>query len=164
MLLLGASDVAGDAAALAGSEYLELMHGLVAGEPAIDLDLEVAVQRACRRLVGAGVVRSAHDCSDGGLAVALAECSVIGGVGFRGSFSLEGRWDAALFGETQSRIVVTVPSDELGLVEEVAREDGVPWTVLGVTGGEALRMAGLIDLPLKDLASTWRNALERSMR
>ena len=164
VLLLGASDVAGDVAALAGSEYLELMHGLVAGEPAIDLDLEVAVQRACRRLVGAGVVRSAHDCSDGGLAVALAECSVIGGVGFQGSFSFEGRWDAALFGETQSRIVVTVPSDELGLVEEVAREDGVPWTVLGVTGGEALRMAGLIDLPLKDLASAWRNALERSMR
>ena len=98
------------------------------------------------------MVRSAHDCSDGGLAVALAECSVIDGIGFQGSFSLEGRWDAALFGETQSRIVVSVLADGVGIVEEVAREDGVPWTVLGVTGGEAFRMAGLIDLPLKDLA------------
>ena len=73
-VLLGRSGVHGEASQLAGAEYLELVHGLVAGRPRIDLKLETAVQRTCRRLVSDRLVRSAHDCSDGGLAVALAEC------------------------------------------------------------------------------------------
>ena len=99
------------AADLAGSEYLDLVHGMVRGRPSIDLRREKQVQELCRSAISAGVVASAHDCSDGGLAVALAESSILGGVGFQGNdliARLSTSWDAALFGERQSRIVVSL--------------------------------------------------------
>ena len=83
VILLGASELSGDPSALAGSSYMELMHGMVAGVPSIDLDLEVRVQRLCRRAVRDGLLESAHDCADGGLAVALAESCIAGRIGFR---------------------------------------------------------------------------------
>ena len=85
VFLLGSAEVRGRAADLAGSEYLEAVHGIVAGRPWIDLELEAQVQEVCRRAVAEGVAASAHDCSDGGLAVALAESCMDSGLGFRGS-------------------------------------------------------------------------------
>ena len=70
VVLLGCGEVRGDASSLAGSEYLEIVHDKVVGQPSIDLDLEAAVQRVCRRAIAEDIVHSAHDCSDGGLAVA----------------------------------------------------------------------------------------------
>ena len=81
VLLLGASSLDGDAATLAGSEALETLHGVVAGQPALDIDLEARVQRLCRDAVRRGLLASAHDCSDGGLAVALAESCILGNLG-----------------------------------------------------------------------------------
>ena len=163
IVLLGADSVAGDVSSLGASEYLETVHGLVAGLPAIDLAAEAAVQRACRRLIAAGLVTSAHDCSDGGLAVALAECCIAGGVGFSGDFRVDGRWDAALFGETQSRIVVSLPEDRVPELDGVCGEENVPWTRLGRVGGSEFAVAGLIAVPVADLAETWRNAIERAL-
>jgi phosphoribosylformylglycinamidine synthase len=163
VVLLGASELRGDVADLAGSEYLELLHGLVAGRPAMDLRLEAAVQRACRRLVQEKVLSSAHDCSDGGLAVALAESCIAGGVGFVGDFTIEGRWDAALFGEAQSRIVVSLNETKLAHFSRVCLEENVPWMALGRTGGQRLRIAGVIDLPLDEVDDAWRRALQRSL-
>ncbi|MEK7814527.1 MAG: phosphoribosylformylglycinamidine synthase subunit PurL, partial [Chloroflexota bacterium] len=111
VVLLGSSQWRVRASDLAGSEYLQVVHGLVAGRPAIDLSLEGRTQALCRRAIGEGIVASAHDCSDGGLAVALGECCIQGGVGFRAGAALSrlpGRWDVALFGERQSRIVVSL--------------------------------------------------------
>jgi len=139
------------------------VHGLVAGAPAIDLDLEVGVQLACRRLIAEGLVKSAHDCSDGGLAVALAECCIAGGVGFQGDFTFPGRWDAALFGEAQSRIVVSLAPADLAQFEKVMSEEAASWTRLGVTGGETVRMAGALESTLADLDNAWRNAIERDV-
>ena len=164
VVLLGASEVQGDPQALSGSEYLELVHGLVAGRPAIDLDLEVAVQRVCHRLIEAGVVSSAHDCSDGGLAVAVAESCIAGGVGFQGDLSVTGRWDAALFGERQSRIVVSLAPEKLEELERVCRIEGAPWTVLGRTGGGSFSMGGILYVPLSEIDDAWRNGLERARR
>ena len=95
VMLLGPGLGAATTQDLAGSEYLQVMHGLTAGQPSIDLDLERRVQETCREGVRMGLVRSAHDCSDGGLAVALAESCILGGVGFRLQGSLESlsRWD-----------------------------------------------------------------------
>ena len=93
---------------MAGSEYLELIRGVVAGKPAIDLDLEVSVQRACRELIAAGVAKSAHDCSDGGMAVAVAESALIGDIGADIAAYIATNRDAVLFGEGQSRIIVSV--------------------------------------------------------
>ena len=164
VVLLGADKVMGEASSLGASEYLETVHGLVVGQPELDLAAEVAVQRSCRRLIVGGVVTSAHDCSDGGLAVALAESCIAGGVGFSGGFRVEGRWDAALFGETQSRIVVSLPADRVSALRSVCDEENVPWTRLGRVGGSEFEVAGLITVPVADLDDAWRNAIERALQ
>ena len=163
VVLLGTDGVGGRSEALAGSEYLELVHGLVAGRPSIDLDLEVRLQRACVRLIRERIIGSAHDCSDGGLAVAIAESCILGSVGFDGAFELDGRWDAALFGETQSRVVVSLSPDLVPALGEVCDVEGVPWVELGRTGDSSVRMGGCIDLGLNQVEDAWRNALERAL-
>ena len=111
VFLLGGTEDGGE---LAGSEYIELHRGIVAGRPAVDLDQEKRVQRCCLSLIQKGWINSAHDCSDGGLAVALAESCIAGGFGFIGeSFTYRGRIDTALFGEGQSRIVVSVAPEKV---------------------------------------------------
>ncbi|MBF8267075.1 MAG: purL [Dehalococcoidia bacterium] len=163
VLLLGASQVRGDASSLGGSEYLEVVHGRVAGVPSINLDMEVRVQRLCRRAIGEGLLKSAHDCSDGGLAVALAESCIAGGIGFKGACAVGGRWDAALFGEAQSRIVVSVASGDIPRFRALAREQGVPWVELGRVGGDRLTWDGLLDVPLESLEAAWRGGLEKAL-
>ncbi|MBI4202364.1 MAG: phosphoribosylformylglycinamidine synthase subunit PurL [Chloroflexi bacterium] len=162
VVLLGASQVTGDAATLAGSECLEVVHDLVAGQPAIDLELEARVQRACLRAISEGLLHSAHDCSEGGLAVALAECAIQASLGFAGEFSVQGRWDAALFGEAQSRIVVSLPQEVLPRLEALCTQESVPYLGLGTVGGGQFSVPGLLDAPLEALADAWRNGLERA--
>ena len=164
VMLLGAPVVHGEAGSLSGSEYLERVHGLVVGRPTIDLVLEAAVQRACRRLVREGRIKSAHDLSDGGLAVAVAESCIDGNLGFLGELAISGRWDAALFGEHQSRVAVSASADLLPDVQRVCEEEGVPYVRLGTCGGGSLVIDGIIDLPVSELGDIWRNALERAVR
>ena len=151
------------AADLAGSEYLQVVHGRVAGRPRIDLALEKRVQTLCRRAIAEGILASAHDCSDGGLAVALAECCIQGGVGFYGELGLPRRWDAALFGEAQSRIVVSLAREDWRRLEELAAGLNVPLRRLGVTGGNRFRLGPVLDLPLADIDDAWCNGLERAL-
>ncbi|OGO01518.1 MAG: phosphoribosylformylglycinamidine synthase II [Chloroflexi bacterium RBG_13_53_26] len=160
VFLLGSVDEGG----LAGSEYLELIHGLVSGRPIIDLDQEKRVQHCCLSLIRKGVVKSAHDCSDGGLAIALAECCIMGSVGFRGGWPIKGRLDEALFGEAPSRIVVSVSSNKVADVKKMAARHGVKLTKLGVVGGRKIIIEGLVDLPLDDIGTAWRHGLERALR
>ncbi len=163
VVLLGTSSLIADAAALAGSEYLSLVHGTVAGRPAIDLDLEVAVQRACRELIASGIAKSAHDCSDGGLAVALAECAIIGNLGAVVTPSLGDRWDVALFHEGQSRIVVTVNSADLDQLRTVCETGDVPFVELGSVGGSELRMGDSVSVSVADLTDAYINGLPRAL-
>lgn len=147
---------------IGGSEYLALEHGLLAGRPPrIDLSLEAKVQECCRRAIQAGLVRSAHDCSEGGLAVALAESCIEGDIGARCSLPGDGRVDGLLFGETQSRIVLSVAAERYADVEDLANSLGVPITTLGVVGGRRLQIGGSIDLAVEEMGDTWRNALPR---
>jgi phosphoribosylformylglycinamidine synthase II len=157
-------DAVDPASALAGSEYLSLVHNQVRGEPDIDLDLERRVQLTVLEGIRRGIIRSAHDCSEGGLAVALAECCIHGGLGFRDwSFEPGGRLDAALFGETQSRIIVSVSPGQYGRLRELARNFGVPLTKLGIVGGQRFTIKGIVDLPLSVLAEAWRQGLVRAL-
>ena len=162
VVLLGSGEVRGDAGSLAGSEYLEVVHGRVAGAPSIDLSLETAVQRVCRRAIETAVVKSAHDCSDGGLEVTLSECSIAGSIGFQGSFSWSGRWDAALFGETESRVVVSLSQDQLGQLETLCENQGVPFTILGKVGGSDLTIGRDLKVRLSEADHTWHSGLERA--
>ncbi|UCD54393.1 MAG: phosphoribosylformylglycinamidine synthase subunit PurL [Dehalococcoidia bacterium] len=151
-----------DGVGLGGSEYLELVHGLVKGRPHIDLDMEKRVQSCCLKAIRQGIISSAHDCSDGGLAITLAECCFRGGRGFKGEgWRFKGRLDATLFGEVQSRIVVSVKSEKVQLLEKIANISRVPVTRLGVVGGRRFTIENCIDLPLEQTESVWRGSLEK---
>ncbi|MBA4180003.1 MAG: phosphoribosylformylglycinamidine synthase subunit PurL [Anaerolinea sp.] len=138
VFLLGAP-VSQDASTLAGSEYLEAVHGKVAGLPTVDLVAEHRLQQLVLSAHREGLLVSAHDCSDGGLAVTVAESAILGNVGFAGSAEVTGRLDAALFGEAQGRIVVSMMPDVfrqgggVARLHDLAAELGVPVTRLGST-------------------------------
>ena len=160
VILLGVSAVRGRARDLAGSEYLECLHNKVAGRPDIDLELERRVQQLCRRAIQNGIVASAHDCSDGGLAVALSESCIAGGVGFSSDLKVRGRWDAALFGEAQSRIIISLHPESLSDLAKLATEMDVPFVPLGTTvSSQVLTLGGLIDLTVEELEYVWKRGL-----
>ena len=175
VVLLGTDRLTARASDLAGSEYLNTMHGLVRGRPRIDLPLERRVQAFCRSLIVGGLAKSAHDCSDGGLAVALAECCILGdsGVGGFGSVgfvasdgfkdSVPARWDAALFGEAASRVLISVAFEQVDGVLATAEATGVPAMILGRTEGNNLSIGGLIDLSVRELASAWYGGLSSAI-
>ncbi|MCH7652297.1 MAG: phosphoribosylformylglycinamidine synthase subunit PurL [Chloroflexi bacterium] len=163
VVLLGACAVVGTPKNLAGSEYLEVVHGLIAGRPSIDLDDEVRLQRACRALIRKGIIRSAHDCSDGGLAVAIAESCIAGNIGFQGDSEIDGRWDAALFGEAQSRIVVSLDADKLPMFEAICSEEGVDWCNIGLTGGDVIKWNEHLNIKLSAVEDAWRGGIERAL-
>ena len=157
--LLGRGDLRPRKMDLAGSEYLQVVQGLVAGRPALDLALESRVQDLCRRLIGAGVAASAHDCAEGGLAVALAESCIQGGVGFTGSPASSVRWDMTMFGEGQSRIVISLAPQQWPQLEELASRAQVPILNLGTTGGSNFQWGSRLNLPVAEIAQAWRNGL-----
>jgi phosphoribosylformylglycinamidine synthase len=150
---------------LAGSEYAKLALGIVAGKPEIDLGREVAVQRCALAAIRAGLLSSAHDCATGGLAVALAQCAVWSGIGFDGidpgltAQDAGHRLDAALFGEAQSRFVLSLPETGLPELARLAGECGATVTKLGTTGGDRFRMGSVIDLPLAALADAYEGGI-----
>ncbi len=163
VVLLGQDRWRGTATSLAGSEYLELIHSKVAGRPKIDLALERLVQALCRRSISEGIVTAAHDCSEGGLGVALVEGCIPKGVGFKSTAPLQGRWDAALFGEAQSRILVTLRQETLSQLRKLAQETDVPLLVMGKLGGSRFIIPDLVDVPLSDLADKWQYGLEKML-
>ncbi|MCD6358462.1 MAG: phosphoribosylformylglycinamidine synthase subunit PurL, partial [Dehalococcoidia bacterium] len=169
VFLLGGDDDIDASSALAGSEYVEMVHEKVAGRPSISITTEKKVQKCCLRMVRKGVLKSAHDCSDGGLAVALAESCIIGDIGFKGEGwyfprSISGRLDVALFGEAQSRIVVSVAPNKVGLLEEIAARSPVKLQKLGVVGGRSLTIKDYINASLGDLRRSWCDGLEMAQQ
>jgi phosphoribosylformylglycinamidine synthase len=149
---------------LGGSEYLESIHDIVAGALSINLDLEKRVQQCCLDAIRQGLILSAHDCSDGGLAVTLAESCIAGSIGIKGKWKIAGRIDTELFGEAQSRIVVSLKPARLGELQKLATKHRIPLKELGSVGGKRFLIKGVIDLPLDDIVDAWRNGLEKSMR
>ena len=149
---------------LNGGTYLATLHEIVAGRPPqLDLPRERAVQTFTLAAIEAGLVASAHDCSDGGLAVALAECCIWSGHGFLGDATLSdlsGKSPLAaaalLFGEAPSRIILSVSPAHWDALCRLAAERGVPLTRLGVVAGENLTVPGLLDQPVARLFAQWR--------
>ena len=155
---------------LGGSEYLKGMYGLVRGvPPELDLEAERALQHLVVELAGAGRLLSAHDCSDGGLAVALAECAFgSGGTGFDVTVPGSGGGDGlavALYGESASQVVVSVQERDADAVLARGAAAGVPAQVLGRTGGARLRFAcdgePVVDVGLAEAEQRWATGLSR---
>ena len=153
---------------LGGSEYLKLIHGLVKGTPPwIDLKLEEAVQNCCLEAIDRGILRSAHDISDGGLAVSLAECCIGGPdrpLGVRIETHEMIRGDALLFSESPSRIVVSLEEKNLAQLQELAAELRVPMHVIGTVGGARFVIQPLLQLPVEELRSIWAHGLTARLK
>lgn len=162
VVLLGADDW-DSVEGLAGSEYLDFKHDTIAGQPTIDINLELNVQSVCRDAISSELLSSAHDVSDGGLAIAIAESAIIGGKGASTSLDVEGRWDAALFGESQSRIVVSLPEANLNELRQMTESKNVPMTTLGTVGGDDLNINGVVQLPLTEIDDAWKNGFTRAV-
>jgi len=144
---------------LGGSEYVKVEHGQVAGRPpALDLTRERAAHRVVLAAAQSGYLHSAHDCAEGGMLVALAECCLLGGMGVRcPGLRPEPplRLDAAFFGESPSRFIVTVPSRAMPEVQSLARRHNVELSLLGLAGGEHLEFEGQLKVSLRDLREAW---------
>jgi len=156
---------------IGGSEYLHTIHGVVAGAPPrCDLKKERALIEALLESIAAGAVRSAHDCSDGGLAVALAECSIMNRARLLGADVDLSTWSALplralLFGEAQGRVIVSTAAASVVLA--AARKHGVPARAIGsVRASNSLRInvgSRTIDAPLAALADAYHEAIPRRM-
>lgn len=162
------SDSEYETESLGGSEYLKTIHGIVAGRPpALDMAREKNVHEAVLKGIENGLVKSAHDCADGGLAVALAECCIRGGVGADVKLCMDCAPAAALFAETQSRIIVSVAPENLGALRQIADDCHAKCSVLGKTGGLDMRIsvrgAEAINLPVSRLASCYETAIPKAM-
>jgi phosphoribosylformylglycinamidine synthase len=144
---------------LGGSEYMKVEHGRVAGRPpALDLSRERAVDKLILAAAGAGLLRSSHDCSDGGMLVALAECCLLGGIGVRcPPIKPEApvRMDAAFFGESPSRFIVSVPSRAMPEMQTLARRHHVEISLLGLAGGDVIEFEGQFRLSLAEMRQAW---------
>jgi phosphoribosylformylglycinamidine synthase len=144
---------------LAGSAWLLLARGAVAGRPRIDIDAEARLQRFLIAAAGEALLRSAHDVATGGVAVALAECCD-GRLGLRGDAAPWG--EASLFGQTQSRAVVSCAAAQESELVRLAGEHDVALVKLGATGGERLAIGGL-DVSVAELRDAHEDGLARAL-
>ena len=140
---------------LGGSHYLEVEHGVFAGRPPeVDLLQERAVLEFILAAAAAGLLRSAHDVAEGGMLVALAECCLMSKKGMRGPPLSAGgdlRFDALLFGETQGRFLVSLPSRSMPEIQNLARKHRIEIQMLGMTGGDQLEFEGQFKVSLEEM-------------
>jgi phosphoribosylformylglycinamidine synthase len=162
---------------LSMSEYAVSVGGVTTAEieaagkvPQLDMERELAVQSACLEAAESGLLMSAHDCSDGGLAVALAEScfSSLGRDAIGAQVDLKPTLSptSLLFSESPSRIIITFQNAEE--VQRIAERHNAPFTILGQVGGNSLIVSvdgnEVINTDIADLESTWRDALSRKLR
>ncbi len=152
---------------LGGSEYLKLIHGKVSGDcPQIDLNHEKQVQDTVRSLITSGLLKSAHDLSEGGFAVALAECCMTdrnNQIGCEVNIDSDLRPDVLLFAESQSRYIITATVQNLKGVTDKLNKASVPFAEIGTVGGDRLRIGSLIDCQVSDLSKAHYETIYRYM-
>ena len=178
IILLGEPvDKADPLLGLGGSAYLQVIHGQKNGlPPRCNLETAQTLHTTLLGLIQSGVVKSAHDCSEGGLAVAVAESSIsqlvaretprLIGATLDLSALKDVRADALLFGETQSRVVITCKALDAVKVVERAKLMGVPALQIGKVGGDKLTVktaSGEFSAPLTELHDAWWNSIARAM-
>ncbi|HEX9543608.1 MAG TPA: phosphoribosylformylglycinamidine synthase subunit PurL [Pyrinomonadaceae bacterium] len=160
------------------SEYAAVIDGVATAEmiaggtvPRIDLQVETAVQNACLAAAEAGLLHSAHDCSDGGLAVALAEScfSSLNRPRLGANISLAGSLPvtSALFSESPSRIIISFAASSRTEIESIAQRENCPLTVIGEVGGDALQIKvddeRVVAANVAELESVWRASLPKKL-
>jgi len=155
---------------IGGSEYLKVIHGKVEGDaPEIDIDKEISLHGVVLDAIRQGLVKSCHDCSEGGLAVTIAESCISGTkpIGAQIGVDSDLRKDALLFGESQSRVVLTCKKEDQEKIESIAKEKGIDCGAIGTVANDMLEITvngkKLIDKNIVELEDAWRNALRREL-
>ena len=161
---------------LGGTEYLATIHNTVAGiPPRVDFDLERRVQQACRKGIRQGWIRSAHDCAEGGITVALAECCINSNLGCEVQLNLSSnnsqRWDEVLFGEGGARILVSVPLTQQEIWESYLQEQlNDCWQKIGTVGNSQTNLRvftidnkTLINVTIENVSNRFYEAITRRL-
>jgi phosphoribosylformylglycinamidine synthase len=158
---------------IAASEYLAVIHRREAGRPVpVDLGREKALHEAVRAARNGGLIGSAHDCAEGGLAFALLECCITapdGAIGAEIRLEGKGRIDTLLFGEAPTRIIVSAPPESRARLEQLALGYDVPARLLGRVGGDRLTIAAagggaVVDLEIAAARAAWLGALKNHLK
>ena len=152
---------------IGGSEYLELINSETKGDaPDINLDNEKKLQNTVLELIDSQLINSAHDISEGGLAVALSECCIMNSfepIGCKIKFDYINRRDFELFGETQSRIIISADESNANDIFNVCEKHKTQILNIGFTGGDNLIINDEIEINLKNLIERYYNSIERIM-
>lgn len=154
---------------IGGSEYLRIVKGENLGPcPVVDLERELNLHRFMMDAIESSLLSSAHDISDGGLLICLAESALMGGIGFVIMIGDEvGREDFFLFSESPTRIVISFPEEKRWKIENLVKEWEIDFQIIGWTGGERMivnkELKPIIDLPLSKGEEIWKKSLERKM-
>ena len=152
---------------IGGSEYLSLVHGKVAGDaPVLDLENEKTLHKLCISLIQDGLIRSAHDLSEGGLGVGLCECAIASfnkgkSLGAEITVKSDLRNDFLLFGEDQSRILISVSGAKIKAVEDKLNVSCYPYMLIGKVVKEHIRINNVIDIKLSEISERYNKSLER---
>ncbi|MCH2658203.1 MAG: phosphoribosylformylglycinamidine synthase subunit PurL [Dehalococcoidia bacterium] len=159
-LILVGADFIQSIDTLSGSEYVTQKLGFPAGKPFIDLDYEVKVQKFVLDAHKANLLTAAHDCSEGGVAVALAEMALASSLGLDAKqIDCGSRVDASLFGESQSRFIIATDSQEsLSFLEKMLQDSDISFSVIGLVHGERFRL-GPIDLSISEMREEYEEGL-----
>jgi phosphoribosylformylglycinamidine synthase len=152
---------------LGGSEYFKNIHNMVKGKPpTIDLNFEKAVQNVCLEAIKKGIVKSAHDVSDGGIAISLAESCIMNPkktIGAIITLKDDIRLDALLFGETQSRIVISLNKSNIETLRNIANKHSIKIFEIGKVGGTDLIINDVIKINVNELKDIYFNSISEIM-
>ena len=150
---------------LGGSEYLKIIHNKVAGEsPTIDLDEEKKLQDTLLSLIRKGLIKSAHDISEGGIVSALAECCIMNQekqIGCEVEIPIKSRKDFSLFSESQSRVIISVSKEKI--LKNELELSGIKFTKLGVVGDSKLKLKNLFEVTIKEISEIYYNTISKIM-
>jgi len=152
---------------IGGSEYLKVIHNLVEGNaPKINLKVEKDLHDLLLTLISSGIVKSAHDISEGGVISALAECCIMNEekqIGAQVNLSVKTREDLSLFSESQSRVIISILPGDKDKFEKLVESYSTPVYYAGITGGENLRINKSIDIALQKLSDIYFNIISEKM-
>ncbi len=157
--------IGADRKGLGATEYLKVIHGLTTGDsPELDIDFEVKLQNALLEAIQSGLITAAHDISDGGLSIAIAEMCIFGKMGASVDLSkVGGNTHEVLFSEAQSGVVISVGSENVNQVMTHFSNADIPAIELGKAGGSALSIAGLADLDVNEMADIHDSVISNVM-
>ena len=152
---------------IGGSEYLNYLHKMVTGDsPVLDLDKEKVLQDCTLELIDKGLIKSAHDTSEGGLAVALVESCIMDRndtIGCTVNKELKNRKDFEYFGETQSRILITAEAGKVDDIISICKDKNVPVEKIGTVGGDTIKINDDISISIDDASNNYYNMFNKLM-